>query len=393
MTFAVETYSGGLPRIVSIRTLPSLRSFLSFARLTRTSFALLSASIRWSRERSGAWAWVLVGLTAGRSYQCSRELQAGTFRTVSGLFARLLASSGLATPASAHAAASSARTRAGAPGSAKRTVPSAMSRAPQAANSSASRPDSIAAHPDDRQAGRLVADAHRVEGDRLQRRAREAAAAARERRAEVLVERRPAERVDEREAVRARGGDRASDLRDVGMRGGELRVERQSRRRAAGRDDLRRRVGGLVDVRAREVELDRLDAGQARARLRVVVGAEAADAHPERDRRARRRRGRCSARKRSRPGLARPIALSIPCAVSAIRGGALPSRGSGVTVLRHERVELPRDVRRRERVEAAARVEDPHATASTCARTRAASSTGPSRQSRLSAPSISTTQP
>ncbi len=61
--------------------------------------------------------------------------------------------------------------------------------------------------------------------------------------------------------------------------------------------------------------------------------------------------------------------------------------------LGHERVELPCDVRRSQRVEAAARVEDPHAIASACARTREASSTGPSRQSRLSAPSISTTQP
>src|SRR5919198_1950268 len=32
------------------------------------------------------------------------------------------------------------------------------------------------------------------------------------------------------------------------------------------------------------------------------------------------------------PGLARPIELSIPTSVSAIRTGALPSRGSGVTV-------------------------------------------------------------
>src|SRR5581483_2637181 len=116
ITFAVETYSGGLPRICSIRTLPSLRSFLSLARRTRTSFARLRASIRWSRERSGACACVLVGLTAGRSYQCFRDLQAGTFRSVSGLFARLPTSSGLATPRSAQAAASSVRTRAGAPG-------------------------------------------------------------------------------------------------------------------------------------------------------------------------------------------------------------------------------------------------------------------------------------
>src|SRR5581483_6164741 len=45
-----------------------------------------------------------------------------------------------------------------------------------------------------------------------------------------------------------------------------------------------------------------------------------------------RRRGSVSVRKRSRPGFARPIAFSIPCAVSAIRGGAFPSRGSGVIV-------------------------------------------------------------
>src|SRR2546423_10039958 len=33
------------------------------------------------------------------------------------------------------------------------------------------------------------------------------------------------------------------------------------------------------------------------------------------------------------PGLARPIELSMPTSVSAMRTGALPSRGSGVTVL------------------------------------------------------------
>src|SRR4029079_260073 len=65
MTFAVSTYAGGLLRIVSIFVFPSLRSFLSCARLTRTSFALLRASIRWSRERTGACACVLVGLMAG----------------------------------------------------------------------------------------------------------------------------------------------------------------------------------------------------------------------------------------------------------------------------------------------------------------------------------------
>src|SRR5215831_19608973 len=33
------------------------------------------------------------------------------------------------------------------------------------------------------------------------------------------------------------------------------------------------------------------------------------------------------------PGFARPIELSIPTSVSAMRTGVLPSRGSGVTVL------------------------------------------------------------
>jgi hypothetical protein len=43
--------------------------------------------------------------------------------------------------------------------------------------------------------------------------------------------------------------------------------------------------------------------------------------------------GRFSARKPSRPGFARPIALSMPWSVSAMRTGGLPSRASGVTVL------------------------------------------------------------
>src|SRR5438552_3929544 len=45
-----------------------------------------------------------------------------------------------------------------------------------------------------------------------------------------------------------------------------------------------------------------------------------------------RRRGSVSVRKRSRPGFASPIEFSIPTSLSAIRTGALPPRGSGVTV-------------------------------------------------------------
>src|SRR5436853_2051562 len=66
ITFAVSTYSGGLPRIDSIRTRPSFRSFFSLARRTRTSFARFSASMRWSRDRRGAWVAVFVDIGAGR---------------------------------------------------------------------------------------------------------------------------------------------------------------------------------------------------------------------------------------------------------------------------------------------------------------------------------------
>src|SRR5205809_5748951 len=38
-------------------------------------------------------------------------------------------------------------------------------------------------------------------------------------------------------------------------------------------------------------------------------------------------------KKRSMPGFASPIELSIPTSVSAMRTGVLPSRGNGVTVL------------------------------------------------------------
>ena len=74
------------------------------------------------------------------------------------------------------------------------------------------------------------------------------------------------------------------------------------------------------------------------------------------------------------PGFWRPIEFSIPLSVSAIRGGGLPSRGSGVTVFVTNASRLSRDLRRGERVEAAGGVEE---------RDHAASlRTGPSTQSR-----------
>src|SRR2546423_375888 len=74
-TFAVETNSGGSPRICSIETEPDFRSFFSRARLTRMSFALLSASIRWSSERTGACTCVCGGTMSAASYQPIRRAQ------------------------------------------------------------------------------------------------------------------------------------------------------------------------------------------------------------------------------------------------------------------------------------------------------------------------------
>ena len=60
-TLAVSTYSGGSSSSAWMLALPAFRSFFSFARAVRMSLARLSASIRWSSERSGAAAEVLTG--------------------------------------------------------------------------------------------------------------------------------------------------------------------------------------------------------------------------------------------------------------------------------------------------------------------------------------------
>ena len=84
--------------------------------------------------------------------------------------------------------------------------------------------------------------------------------------------------------------------------------------------------------------------------------------------------------KTSRPGFASPIAFSMPASVSAIRGGAFPSRGSGVTVFVTNASSDVAMSGRGQRIEAAARVQEKHRT-------------GPSTHKRFSSPSISTTQP
>ena len=116
-----------------------------------------------------------------------------------------------------------------------------------------------------------------------------------------------------------------SRLGDVPLGRRELRVER-FRRGARGRDELRRRLGRLLDVRAREVELDRGDAAVAveplAARREVVGEKPPTETHScDVDSAS---RGRCSETNASMPGPWRPIELSIPSSVSAMRTGGSP---------------------------------------------------------------------
>src|SRR3954465_12967794 len=65
-TLAVSTYSGGSSSRSWMLRRPAFRSRLSWARAVRISLARLRASIRWSRERSGAATVGLAGvLVAG----------------------------------------------------------------------------------------------------------------------------------------------------------------------------------------------------------------------------------------------------------------------------------------------------------------------------------------
>src|SRR3954467_528890 len=61
-TLAEWTYSGGSSRRSWMLTLPAFRSRLSAARLVRISLARCSASMRWTRERSGAAVVGLAGV-------------------------------------------------------------------------------------------------------------------------------------------------------------------------------------------------------------------------------------------------------------------------------------------------------------------------------------------
>src|SRR3954470_14696398 len=61
-TLAEWTYSGGSSKRSWMLTLPAFRSRLSVARLDLISFARWSASMRWTRERSGAAVVGLAGV-------------------------------------------------------------------------------------------------------------------------------------------------------------------------------------------------------------------------------------------------------------------------------------------------------------------------------------------
>src|SRR6266542_513876 len=97
-TFAVETYSGGVARILSIRTRPSLRSFFSFALFTLMSLARFSACMRWSRERAGAFTGAFVTM-AGDSSLLSPRVQRDLYAALQRFYAVVrVASEGVAAP-------------------------------------------------------------------------------------------------------------------------------------------------------------------------------------------------------------------------------------------------------------------------------------------------------
>ncbi len=114
-------------------------------------------------------------------------------------------------------------------------------------------------HADNRKLGRAAARVDGGERDRLERRARVAPDASAETGPQAPVEREPADRVHEGKAVGSGRLDGPGDLGDVPGGRRELGVERQGRRRPARGDDLRGRLGCLVDVGTGKVELDGRD--------------------------------------------------------------------------------------------------------------------------------------
>ncbi len=250
--------------------------------------------------------------------------------------------------------------RAGASGSEKRIVPSATSRAPHAISSSASCPVVTPPIPTIGRPRRRVTRVHRCERDGLQRRTGKTARRAREHRLQrARIERSSTQRVDQRETVCAHVGDRGRDRGDVRVCGGKLGVERDCGHRTAGGDDLRRTVRGLVDVRAREVQLDRGDVLECCACVCVVRRAEPADGDPERHAELAQTR-QLVVEETFAAGIRKSDRIQ-----HSVRGLCDPHGRVAFARQRRDRlgdesVERTRDVGSDERVEAAGRVKQPH---------------------------------
>ena len=245
-------------------------------------------------------------------------------------------------------------------------------------------------HAHDRQARRRVAGIDGRERNRLQRRSREASRAAGQAGPQcLLVEGEAEDRIHEREPVRTRLLRGAGDLGDVRRRRRELRVERLSGRCPRGGDDLPHARRDIVDVRAGDVELDRLDLGpvvEPVAEMGVVGNCEGADRDP--DRHAELAQPRQRVREEAidsricQPDRVQHSVLDLGDSRRRVSIPRQRSHGLG-----HEGIEGARHLRRCQGIEATRSVQELHAA------TASAASTGPSTHRRLISPAISTAQP
>src|SRR5215218_7933838 len=211
--FAVATYSGGVARMPSIPTRPALRSFLSWARLTRMSLALASASIRWWCDRTGACAGALVVTTARDTSSLTSWVKGSKIAVYAGIFLR---GNNRRPRSASHMGDASCLRRRRNSAFAELLV-------------------QLSPHP----ARRLgIREEHRPERDRLQSGTGIATDFAAEPGGErALVEREPADRVHEREAVGAGSAGGACDGGQVRDGRRQLGVERAVRRGPGCRDD------------------------------------------------------------------------------------------------------------------------------------------------------------
>ena len=213
------------------------------------------------------------------------------------------------------------------------------------------------AHADDRKPRRCVACVHGCERDRLERRTGETAGAAREHRLQrARIEREPAQRVDEREAVGAGRCDRARDLAR----------RRDARRRASRRAEAASRRGRRRRSRPRNRLLRRRSGRRGSARSPRRRGGERTSRRSpqRRSRRPRSRAAAASSRSRGRrlgeealaSGIGEADRVQHPVRGLGDAWRRVPLARQRRDRLRHEAVELTRDVGRDERVEAAGSV-------------------------------------